>query len=56
VTIANLKSPPLRFIAGTDSIESTEKKVSALQQQLATFRDLSTSLAFDNAATGDGGS
>jgi hypothetical protein len=56
VTIANLKSPPLRFIAGADSIESTEKKVSALQQQLAAFRDLSTSLAFDYAATCDSGS
>jgi hypothetical protein len=56
VTIADLSSPPLRFIAGADSIESTEKKVSALQQQIDAFRDLSSSLAFDSAAAAANGS
>jgi NAD(P)-dependent dehydrogenase (short-subunit alcohol dehydrogenase family) len=48
--IADLNSPPMRFIAGADSIESTEKKVATLQQQMDAFRDLSNSLAFDHAA------
>lgn len=56
VTIADLNSPPLRFIAGADSIESTEKKVSTLQQQIDAFRDLSNSLAFDHAAATNNGS
>ena len=56
ITLTEQKSPPLRFIAGTDSIDSTEKKVATLQQQIATFRDLSTSLAFDEAAAPGNGS
>jgi NAD(P)-dependent dehydrogenase (short-subunit alcohol dehydrogenase family) len=47
VTIADQERPPARFIAGADSIESTEKKIADLQKQIAAFRDLSTSLAFD---------
>ena len=47
VTIADQEKPPARFIAGADSIESTEKKIATLQQQVAALRDLSTSLAFD---------
>ncbi|MET0793662.1 MAG: SDR family NAD(P)-dependent oxidoreductase [Polyangiaceae bacterium] len=47
LTIVDLATPPLRFIAGADSIASTEKKVSAVVQQIAAFRELSTSLAFD---------
>jgi len=47
LTIAAHKSPPLRFIAGADSIESTEKKIASLQAQIAAYRDLSSSLAFD---------
>src|SRR5579863_9953377 len=51
VTIADQEKPPARFIAGADSIESTEKKIAALQEQVAVFRDLSTSLAFDDVAS-----
>jgi len=47
LTIAAQKSPPLRFIAGADSIESTEKKIASLQAQIAAYRDLSSSLTFD---------
>jgi len=39
--------PPLRFIAGADAIEMAEQRVAVLQQQIGAFRDLSTSLAFD---------
>jgi NAD(P)-dependent dehydrogenase (short-subunit alcohol dehydrogenase family) len=51
VTIADQQKPPARFIAGADSIDSTEKKIAALQEQVAVFRDLSTSLAFDDVAS-----
>jgi NAD(P)-dependent dehydrogenase (short-subunit alcohol dehydrogenase family) len=56
LTLTALKSPPLRFIAGADSIASTEQKVSTLQQQIEAFRDLSCSLSFDPAAGAGGGS
>ncbi len=56
LTIADLATPPLRFIAGADSIESTEKKVATLEQQIAAYRDLSTSLEFDKAGAAGNGS
>jgi NAD(P)-dependent dehydrogenase (short-subunit alcohol dehydrogenase family) len=54
VTLAALEKPPARFIAGADAIASTEAKLAALQQQIAAFRDLSSSLAFDDAGAGRG--
>jgi NAD(P)-dependent dehydrogenase (short-subunit alcohol dehydrogenase family) len=48
VTIVEQDQPPFRFIAGGDSIGTAEQKVATLQQQIATFYDLSTSLAFDS--------
>ena len=47
VTIASEAQPPRRFIAGTDAIATAEQKVADLQAQIAAYRDLSTSLAFD---------
>ncbi len=47
VTITDQERPPLRFIAGADSIATTEQKIAALAQQIEALRDLSTSLAFD---------
>jgi NAD(P)-dependent dehydrogenase (short-subunit alcohol dehydrogenase family) len=55
LTIAAQEQPPLRFMAGADSIALAEQKVAALQQQIDAFRELSTSLALDDlepAATG----
>jgi NAD(P)-dependent dehydrogenase (short-subunit alcohol dehydrogenase family) len=49
VSLADLEQPPLRFIAGADAIEMTKQKIAALQQQVDAFRDLSTSLALDEA-------
>ena len=46
LTIADQEKPPLRFIAGADSIESTEKKIASLQAQVAAYRELSSSLGF----------
>jgi hypothetical protein len=47
ITISNQEKPPRRFIAGADAIGTAEQVVAVLQQQIAAFRDLSTSLAFD---------
>jgi len=47
IAIAGEKPPPRRFIAGADAIATAEQKVADLQAQIAAYRDLSTSLAFD---------
>jgi NAD(P)-dependent dehydrogenase (short-subunit alcohol dehydrogenase family) len=47
VTIANQEPPPRRFIAGADAIATAEQKVKDLQEQINAFRDLSTSLAWE---------
>jgi NAD(P)-dependent dehydrogenase (short-subunit alcohol dehydrogenase family) len=52
LTLSNLEKPPRRFIAGADAIGIAEQVVAELQQQIDEFRDLSTSLAF-NDATGN---
>jgi NAD(P)-dependent dehydrogenase (short-subunit alcohol dehydrogenase family) len=46
ITIAEQDPPPTRFIAGADAIESSKRKVAALQQQIEAFLELSTSLGF----------
>jgi len=56
VSLADQKVPPPRFFAGSDSIESTERKIASLQAQIAALRELSVSLAFDNAAVNSSGS
>ena len=48
ITISNQNNPPRRFIAGADAIGTAEQVVALLQQQIAAYRDLSTSLAFDH--------
>jgi NAD(P)-dependent dehydrogenase (short-subunit alcohol dehydrogenase family) len=48
VTIADQDVPPRRFMAGADSIELAEQKVEDLRAQIDAFRDLSSSLAFDD--------
>jgi NAD(P)-dependent dehydrogenase (short-subunit alcohol dehydrogenase family) len=51
LTIADQEQPPLRFIAGADAIGTAEQKVADLQAQIDAYRDLSTSLALDEAVT-----
>jgi hypothetical protein len=51
VAITDQARPPLRFIAGADSIATAEQKVAALQQHIHAFRDLSTSQWPASAAT-----
>ena len=50
LTIAAEEQPPLRFIAGADAIETAEQQIATLQQQIDAFRELSSSLAIDEAA------
>ncbi len=47
VTIVNQERPPFRFIAGADAIARAEQTLAERQQQIDAYRELSTSLAFD---------
>jgi NAD(P)-dependent dehydrogenase (short-subunit alcohol dehydrogenase family) len=49
VTIAEQEQPPFRFIAGADAIGVAEEKLAERQQQIDAYRDLSSSLALDEA-------
>jgi NAD(P)-dependent dehydrogenase (short-subunit alcohol dehydrogenase family) len=51
LTIADQEQPPFRFIAGADAIEVAEEKLAERQQQIDAYRDLSSSLAVDDAKT-----
>ena len=51
LTIVDQEQPPFRFIAGADAIEQAEAKLAERQQQIDAYRDLSTSLALDEAVT-----
>ncbi len=52
LTIADQEQPPFRFIAGADAIAQAEEKLAERQQQIDAYRDLSSSLALDEAVTG----
>jgi hypothetical protein len=47
LAIADQEQSPFRFIAGADAIAQAEQKLAERQQQIDAYRDLSTSLAFD---------
>jgi NAD(P)-dependent dehydrogenase (short-subunit alcohol dehydrogenase family) len=49
ITIVSAESPPRRFFAGADAIATAEQKVADLQAQIDAYRDLSSSLSFDEA-------
>ena len=49
ITISNQEKPPRRFIAGADAVGTAEQVAATLQQQTEAYRELSSSLAFDNA-------
>jgi NAD(P)-dependent dehydrogenase (short-subunit alcohol dehydrogenase family) len=51
LTIIDQEQPPFRFIAGADAIEQAEAKLAERQQQIDAYRDLSTSLALDEAVS-----
>ena len=49
VRLVELKEPPTRFAAGADAVQTFEAKASTLHAQAQAQRDLSTSLAYDEA-------
>ncbi|HWJ53422.1 MAG TPA: hypothetical protein VNT24_08640, partial [Propionibacteriaceae bacterium] len=49
ITIAGQEQPPRRFLAGADAIAIAEQKAKDLQEQANALRDLSTSLALEDA-------
>ena len=49
ITLTGQKELPRRFIAGADAIGTAEQKVALLQQQINAYRELSTSLAYEDA-------
>src|SRR6266508_2861848 len=51
LSIVDQEQPPFRFIAGADAIAQAEAKLAERQQQIDAYRDLSTSLALDEAVT-----
>jgi NAD(P)-dependent dehydrogenase (short-subunit alcohol dehydrogenase family) len=51
LTIAEQEQPPFRFVAGADAIGVAEEKLAERRQQIDAYRDLSLSLAVDEAET-----
>jgi hypothetical protein len=49
VKLAALQAPPARFAAGADAMLTFEAKANTLIAQGQAYRELSTSLAYDNA-------
>jgi NAD(P)-dependent dehydrogenase (short-subunit alcohol dehydrogenase family) len=50
ITISNQEKPPRRFIAGADAVSTAEQVAATLLQQTEAYRNLSTSLAYGDAA------
>jgi NAD(P)-dependent dehydrogenase (short-subunit alcohol dehydrogenase family) len=49
VTVVDAEQPPPRWVAGADAVETVEQKANDLLAQVDAYRDLSSSLAFDEA-------
>jgi NAD(P)-dependent dehydrogenase (short-subunit alcohol dehydrogenase family) len=49
ITIIDLDEPPLRWLAGTDAVQTAEQKAADLRVQAGAFRELSSSLNHDDA-------
>lgn len=49
VTLAGLKTPPLRFVAGADVVAGVEQKARLLLDQVQAHRELSSSMDIDHA-------
>lgn len=48
IQIASENKPPKRWLAGADAIATAEQKIAELQTQINAYRDLSSSLAFED--------
>jgi NAD(P)-dependent dehydrogenase (short-subunit alcohol dehydrogenase family) len=51
LTITDQDRPPRRFLAGSDAIGTAEHHIAKLRQETDAYRELSSSLALDDAAT-----
>lgn len=49
VKVASQNEPPKRWLAGADAVRDAERKISELQAQINAYRELSLSLAFEQA-------
>ncbi len=49
VTLGDTDEPPLRWAAGADAVATVEQKANDLLAQVDAYRDLSSSLAHDDA-------
>jgi hypothetical protein len=49
VTLVGLEEPPVRFAAGADAVQAFEAKANTLLAQAQAHRELSASLAHDDA-------
>ncbi|MED4227982.1 SDR family NAD(P)-dependent oxidoreductase [Neobacillus cucumis] len=49
IKIANEEQPPRRFIAGADAVGIAEQKIADLKAQINAYRDISTSMAHEDA-------
>lgn len=49
LTVVGQERPPRRFLAGADAVATAEQHVATLQQETDAHRDLSSSLALDDA-------
>jgi NAD(P)-dependent dehydrogenase (short-subunit alcohol dehydrogenase family) len=54
LTISGQSAPPRRFLAGADAVGTAEQVASELQQQANAYRELSSSLAYDEPAGDEG--
>jgi NAD(P)-dependent dehydrogenase (short-subunit alcohol dehydrogenase family) len=50
ITISGEEKPPRRFVAGADAVSTAEQVAATLRQQTDAYRELSSSLAYDDAA------
>lgn len=50
VQLAGTPEPPQRWVAGADAVQAVDEKASTLLAQVAAHRELSSSLAFDDAS------
>jgi len=52
VELTTLDEPPLRWAAGADAVEAVEHKAKTMLAQVDAHRNLSSSLAYDDATVG----
>jgi hypothetical protein len=49
VTVTQQENPPLRWVAGADAVATVEQKAKGLLAQVDAYRELSSTLAHDDA-------